>query len=1381
MNELLDDDLLALLLAEADDDVHAPATTTRLEQAPLSFAQQRLWLEQQRAPHSSAYNLPRALRLSGELHADALEAALNRVIDRHDILRSAFTELDGVPTQIVEREARLTLHREDLSALDEQARAAALAQRIQDQATLAFDLRQAPLIRATLLTTAPGQYLLLLNMHHIVSDAWSNAILMEDLSRAYAQARVGDDSPLPPLHLQYADHAHWQRGVYLDSSACARSGDYWREYLRGELPVLELPQDATRADGQQHLAARLQWTLEPALAEAFNAFCQRQGLTPFVLALGAWQLLLARYSNQNDFTVGVPNANRNRGETQELVGFFVSSQVYRVRLDPCQRTVDFLQALRGQSLAAMDHADYPLELLIDELQRPSNHSANPLFQVLFNWRTGAADAPPMVWDGLTLDFLDAGENQAKFDLSLDVEYSAQGLTASLEFSRDLYQVTTIERIAGHWQNLLQAMIQTPERSVGELPMLSPDEHRQTLAEWNPQPTRLPRQRCLHQAIEAQASRAGEAIALTFGEQHMSYAELNRQANRLAHQLIGAGVGPEVLVGIAAERTPQMIIGLLAILKAGGAYVPLDPAYPAERLAYMIEDSGITVVLTQPHLREQLALPPEVRCLILEPTASGAEHNPDVAVHPDNLAYVIYTSGSTGKPKGALLPHHNVMRLFDATAEWFDFNHRDVWCLFHSYAFDFSVWEIFGALLHGGRLVIVPHAISRSPQDMYALLCAEKVSVLNQTPSAFKQLMQIACAPDQSLTQQLRYVIFGGEAIDVQSLRPWFERFGDHAPQLVNMYGITETTVHVTYRPLSLADLDCAAASPLGVPIVDLSWYVLDPQLNPVARGCIGELYVGGAGLARGYLNRRSLSASRFIPDPFDALPGGLLYRTGDLARYGADGSIEYAGRIDHQVKIRGFRIELGEIQARLQGLPAVRDCVVLTHEGPSGQQLVGYVIASEPPTAELREQLLAALRSQLPDYMVPAHLSFIEDFPLNANGKLDRSKLPAPDASLWQQAYVAPQTPLEQALAPLWQQALGVDRVGISDNFFELGGHSILAIQFISTLKAQLNIDLRMQELLAHPSIAQLALFLSRKHRDQSQCVVELNSAPSGSPTLFCLHPSGGIVFCYQPLAKKLKAHAAVSGVMHRGFSEQHNDMHTWDEMIADYSSAIIKAQPRGPYHLLGWSLGGAIALDIAATLEGLGHQVAFLGLVDSTVPEHLYPADLPRQRQLSEASHSEASEEIRDAIHYFDLLFPTLTEQTAAWLRDSPQGSVKAFYDWATGLVEPGQGDLLATVQNIKNEVMNAQAFAVHDRLVEAFAAFTFKPVTVQPSCWWAAPEKTAQELAFNENLIKRYSRTGALNCSMHSPLLHRSMIFDDTLIESVIETFLASVSTQR
>ncbi|MDF0729149.1 amino acid adenylation domain-containing protein, partial [Pseudomonas entomophila] len=583
----------------------------------------------------------------------------------------------------------------------------------------------------------------------------------------------------------------------------------------------------------------------------------------------------------------------------------------------------------------------------------------------------------------------------------------------------------------------------------------------------------------------------DAVAVSFDGQQLTYAQLNGQANALAHELIARGVGPDVLVGLAVERSLEMLVGLLAILKAGGAYVPLDPAYPQERLAYMIEDSGIALLLAQPQVLERLPLPEQLPVLLLGDSASR-DDDPVTAVGPDNLAYVIYTSGSTGKPKGTLLAHRNVLRLFSATDQWFDFGPQDVWTLFHSYGFDFSVWEIFGALLYGGRLLVVPQDVTRSPREFYQLLCEQGVTVLNQTPSAFKALMQVACTEPGE--QQLRQVIFGGEALDVKSLRPWFERFGDQAPQLVNMYGITETTVHVTYRPLALADLEREASSPIGEPIQDLSWYLLDGDLNPVPKGCVGELYVGRAGLARGYLNRGDLSATRFIPDPFGN-DGGRLYRTGDLARYQADGVIEYIGRIDHQVKIRGFRIELGEIEARLLADPAVGSVAVLPHGEGEALQLVAYVVpkdaaladASPEAQADARDQLKAGLRGQLPEYMVPAHLLLLAELPLTTNGKLDRKALPAPDASLLQQAYVAPQSDLEQRLALIWQDVLGVERVGLNDDFFALGGHSLQLVMLLSRLRGELNVELKIREFHGLRTLGELAAHLAQDTSAQAR------------------------------------------------------------------------------------------------------------------------------------------------------------------------------------------------------------------------------------------------------------------------------------------------------
>ncbi|MFF6709368.1 amino acid adenylation domain-containing protein, partial [Pseudomonas aeruginosa] len=608
----------------------------------------------------------------------------------------------------------------------------------------------------------------------------------------------------------------------------------------------------------------------------------------------------------------------------------------------------------------------------------------------------------------------------------------------------LFDASTVERLAGHWRNLLRGIVANPRQRLGELPLLDAPERRQTLSEWNPAQREYAVQGTLQQRFEEQARQRPQAVALILDEQRLSYGELNARANRLAHCLIARGVGADVPVGLALERSLDMLVGLLAILKAGGAYLPLDPAAPEERLAHILDDSGVRLLLTQGHLLERLPRQTGVEVLAIDGLVLDgyAESDPLPTLSADNLAYVIYTSGSTGKPKGTLLTHRNALRLFSATEAWFGFDERDVWTLFHSYAFDFSVWEIFGALLYGGRLVIVPQWVSRSPEDFYRLLCREGVTVLNQTPSAFKQLMAVACSADMATQQPaLRYVIFGGEALDLQSLRPWFQRFGDRQPQLVNMYGITETTVHVTYRPVSEADLEGGLVSPIGGTIPDLSWYILDRDLNPVPRGAVGELYIGRAGLARGYLRRPGLSATRFVPNPFPGGAGERLYRTGDLARFQADGNIEYIGRIDHQVKVRGFRIELGEIEAALAGLAGVRDAVVLAHDGVGGTQLVGYVVADSAEDAErLRESLRESLKRYLPDYMVPAHLMLLERMPLTVNGKLDRQALPQPDASLSQQAYRAPGSELEQRIAAIWAEILGVERVGLDDNFFELGG-----------------------------------------------------------------------------------------------------------------------------------------------------------------------------------------------------------------------------------------------------------------------------------------------------------------------------------------------------
>ncbi|SYX93220.1 Dimodular nonribosomal peptide synthase [Pseudomonas reidholzensis] len=926
----------------------------------------------------------------------------------------------------------------------------------------------------------------MITLHHIVSDGWSMPVMVNELVQLYDGYSQGREVQLPILPIQYADYAIWQRR-WMEAGEQDRQLAYWTEQLGDEQPVLELPLDRPRPALSSYHGARLSVSLGEDLVDGLKQLAQQQGLTPFMVLLASFQALLHRYSGQSDIRVGVPIANRNRVETAGLIGFFVNTQVLRAEFDPQMTFSGLLQQVKQRALGAQAHQDLPFEQLVEALQVERNLSHNPLFQVMYNHQT-QSKGERLGLPGLEVEELAWDSQTAKFDLTLDTFEHEQGISAALTYATDLFDASTIERMARHWLNLLEGIVRQPEQRVADLPLLSQDEQNSILQDWNRTQASFPDARSIHQLIEAQVAAAPDAPALVFAEQTLSYGELNRRANQLAHKLAELGVGPDVLVGIAMERSLEMVIGLLGILKAGGAYVPLDPEYPQDRLAYMFEDSGIKLLLTQAHLRDALPIPAGIHCLELDEQnlASYSEANPGIEISPQNLAYVIYTSGSTGKPKGTLLPHHNVVRLFSATQDWFHFDASDVWTVFHSYAFDFSVWELFGALVYGGKAVMVPRDVARSPEDFHALLIREQVTVLNQTPSAFRQLVPIACegACDGNRLA-LRHVVFGGEALDVSSLKPWFEVFGDEQPRLINMYGITETTVHVTYRPITLDDLHKSASSPIGEVIPDLSWYLLDGALNPIVPGTHGELAIGQAGLARGYHGRPGLTAERFVPNPFDT-NGGRLYRSGDLARYGGDGVIEYLGRIDHQVKIRGFRIELGEIEARLQEQVGVRQGVVLAQEGPSGKQLVGYVVPaagevmdSFEAQAGLRETLRASLKASLPEYMVPAHVLFLAALPLTGNGKLDRKALPQPDASLLQGEYVAPQTELEQQIAAIWADVLKLEQVGLTDNFFELGGHSLLATQVMARLQIELGMSLPLGLLFQAVDLQEYAAMIS--------------------------------------------------------------------------------------------------------------------------------------------------------------------------------------------------------------------------------------------------------------------------------------------------------------
>jgi amino acid adenylation domain-containing protein/non-ribosomal peptide synthase protein (TIGR01720 family) len=997
------------------------------------------------------------------LDVAAFRAAWQAVVQQHETLRANFLADAEPPLQVIRRTVEVPCL--ELDWRNVQCTAETLAAWAAEDRLAGFDLLHDPLLRLALLRTGEDSHHLVMTSHHIMLDGWSLSQMLAEVLQRYAGQ---------PVHRgpgRYRDYIAW-----LQRQDVSRSEQFWR----GQLAPVNEPTRLARCVGTvaavggygQHGVV-----LDAARTRVLADFARRQRVTLNTLVQAAWALLLQRYTGQASVAFGATVAGRPAelpGIEQQL-GLFINTLPVIATPDATASVGQWLSQLQGTNLALREHEHTPLY----DVQRWAGFAGEALFDsvlVFENYPVAEAlQQGPIT--GLRFGEV-ASQEQTHYPLTLVVGVHDQ---LSFQFSHALghFDAPAIARIAAHFVRLLEALAQDAANAVGNLPIFAAHEHTALLADWNPVLADYPSQACLHQLIEAQAARHPHATALVFEGQHLSYGELNRRANRIAHHLRQLGVGPDVLVGLAVERSLEMVVGLVAILKAGGAYLPLDPDSPGDRLAYIIDDADLTLLLAQQHLRAVLSVPPNVQCLALETAGEGCpEHNPVNLTTAANLAYVIYTSGSTGKPKGTLLPHHNVLRLFEATARDFAFDESDVWTLFHSYAFDFSVWEIFGALLYGGRLVIVPRAVTRSPEDFHKLLAAEQVTVLNQTPSAFKQLMPVACASDKGLA--LRHVVFGGEALEIASLAPWFERFGDQAPRLINMYGITETTVHVTFRPVTLADLGSQAVSPIGRAIDDLSWYVLDGALNPVALGCTGELHVGRAGLARGYLGRPALTAERFIPDPF-AGDGGRLYRTGDLANAGLDGAVEYIGRIDHQVKIRGFRIELGEIAAQLHQHPLVREAAVVDVDGPLGKQLVGYLVPKDT-SADPREVLKAHLKTVLPDYMVPAHLVLVERLPLTTNGKLDRKALPAPEVE--QQAYVAPVGEIEQQVAAIWADVLKVEQVGRDDDFFELGGHSLLSLTVISRLQLQLGLTVKPELIFQFPKLAEFAEALNVREED---------------------------------------------------------------------------------------------------------------------------------------------------------------------------------------------------------------------------------------------------------------------------------------------------------
>jgi amino acid adenylation domain-containing protein/non-ribosomal peptide synthase protein (TIGR01720 family) len=1090
--------------------------------APLSWAQQRLWFLQQIDPSSAQYNLPAAARVLGPLDTAILERCFAAIIRRHEPLRTTFTTIAGEPVQIVAPPSAFTLPVCDVTGED------AIAERVRAAAAAAFDLAQGPLFRAEVLRIGAHEHLLLLNAHHIISDSWSAGILVRELLALYEAFSDGSRPSLPMPPVRYVDYACWQRDAAQENAIEAHL-DYWRGRLSGALPVLELPLDHPRPAVPAFRGALRKRPLPDSLSRELQLLSPRAGVTPFMTLLSAFKVLLSRYTTQQDVIVGSPVAGRERIETNDLMGCFVNTLALRTDCSGDPSFADLLKRVQQTCLDAYAHQEAPFERVVEAVQPSRDLSRTPIFQVAFGLRQDPVREYAM--GQVRFELLETHTGMTKFDLMLEVIEAGGRLTAAVEYNSDLFEPASIDRLLGHYEVLLSAAIAAPETPVSLLPLMTRAEAEE-IGTWNQTEKAYPLHRCLHEFIEDQVDRTPDAIAVKFEDETVTYRELENRANRLAHFLRKAGVGPDALAGVAMERSIEMVVSLIAVLKAGGAYVPIDPEYPADRIAQMLEDAQPSVLLTQSRLTGQL--PPCAASVVAVDRLSGqidrgSDQRPVLNVSPGNLAYVIFTSGSTGRPKGAMNSHRGIVNRLCWMQDEYQLDATDRVLQKTPFSFDVSVWEFFWPLMTGATLVVARPGGHRDSAYLASLIVRESITTLHFVPSMLQIFLD---EPRIAGCRTVRRVICSGEALPYELQQRFFARMN---AELHNLYGPTEAAVDVT-------NWKCEANNalrtvPIGRPIANTQIHLLDARMNAVPVGIPGELYIGGVNVGLGYLNRPELSAEKFIADPFRPAPDARLYRTGDLARYLPGGAIDYLGRIDHQVKIRGFRIELGEIETVLNGHPFVHESVVIavTH-GAAGKRLAAYVVPSgtEPVAVEtLREHLHASL----PEYMIPATFTVLERLPLSPNGKVDRRALPAPDMAAdtgGSREYAAPRTTTEELLAELWSGALGVERVGRHDDFFQMGGHSLLAAQLASRVRTALGVELPVRRIFEHPTLEALAAAIDAGNRHCAVPAVTRRAAREGAPLSFAqqrlwildqLTPSHPVY--HLPLA--LKIHGALN------------------------------------------------------------------------------------------------------------------------------------------------------------------------------------------------------------------------------------------------------------
>jgi amino acid adenylation domain-containing protein len=1162
---------------------------------PLSFAQQRLWFLDQLEPYSGLYNIPIALRLSGPLDVAALRKTLDAIVARHEILRTTFAAVDGVPAQIIGGERPVELRVTDVSRVPTPE----VEKLLREESSRPFDLSSDTPLRAALLKLGAEEHILLLGLHHIASDGWSMGVLYRELSVLYEAFYRGEVPSLPELPIQYVDYAVWQR-QWLQGEVLEKQLSYWKQQLSG-VAVLDLPTDGPRPAAQTFRGARKSAVFPKALCDELKALSRREGATLFMTLLAAFQTLLHRYTEQDDIVIGSPIAGRNRAEVEELIGLFINTLVFRGDLsgDPSFR--ELLARARNTALDAYEHQDLPFEKLVEELNPNRDLSRSPLFQVMFAFQTMPGNL--LALPGLGVSPVELGGETAKFDLTLSVREAAGALTATVEYSTDLFEPATVRRMLERFQILLEGVVANPEQRLSRLPILTEAERREILVDWNDTARDYPKDQCVQEFFERQVERAPDAVAVSFDKKQLTYRELNRRANQLAHYLRKLGVEPETRVAVYMERSLEMVVGLLGILKAGATYVPLDVDYPNERVSFMLGDSQTKFLLTQKQFSDKLpewrgkivCLDPDWKTFSREP-----DDNPASGTTAENLAYVIYTSGSTGTPKGVAIPHRAIARLV-INSDYVSVTPDDVVAQASNCSFDAATFEIWGALLNGARLVGVKSDVVLSPKEFAAQIDQQQISILFLTTALFNEMARQVPAAFKNM----RHLLFGGEAVDPH----WVREVLQHGPpeRLLHVYGPTETTTFASAHLVKSAG--AGATIPIGRPIANTEIYLLDRHLNPVPIGVPGEIYIGGDGLARCYLNNPELTAEKFIPHPFGDDPKARLYKTGDLARHLPDGAIEFLGRVDNQVKIRGFRIEPGEIEAVLGQHPGVRQAVVIAQEEvfirkfkienlKSGKRLVAYVASAQNPAPSSRE-LRNFLKQKLPHYMIPSAFIFLESFPLTPNGKVDRRALPDPGQStLDHRNYVAPSGLIEQELARIWEDLLSVRPIGVDDDFFDLGGHSLLAVQMVHRIAQACGQRLPLTSLLAGPTIKHLAEALRIQRVEENRSLL-VKVQPGGSKTpIFFLHGDfrrGGF-YCLT-LARCLGPDQPFYALAPHGLNGSAVP-DSVEAMAASYIQMVREVQPQGPYLLGGFCNGGTVALEMAQQLRREGEDVSLVVLV---------------------------------------------------------------------------------------------------------------------------------------------------------------------------------------